>query len=199
MTYHGADVKCLLQYFNAVRIRPGLFWLKKKHLYLVSVLICLCGNINMHTHTHTQTHRVPLGAALPEEYKRPDGGLWLESCSGSERLTFLMTLPEVGLACLLRAVTWHTHGKQKREHKKLTTCISASIMYHKYFCIHYVKVQSKTKPTSSVFLLRISSCCLFWASSSFSWCCDTNTVKQLMTTLKLMVDWLDVITDKWRK
>lgn len=41
----------------------------KKHLYLAALLICLFGNIN------AQTHRVPLGAALPEEYMRPDGGL----------------------------------------------------------------------------------------------------------------------------
>lgn len=28
--------------------------------------------------------------------------------------------------------------------------------------------------TSSVFLLRISSCCLFWASNNFSWCWGGN-------------------------
>lgn len=64
-------------------------------------------------HWPTQTHRVPLGAVLPEEYMRPDGGLWVES--GSGRLTFLMTLPEVGLTCLLRAVTWHTRQTQEEQ------------------------------------------------------------------------------------
>lgn len=53
-----------------------------------------------------QTHRVPLGAVFPEEYMRPDGGgLCGESWTASGRLTFLITFPEVGLACLRRAVT----------------------------------------------------------------------------------------------
>lgn len=56
----------------------------------------------------TQTHQVPLGALLLEEYMRPEGGLCEESWTGSGRLTFRITLPEVGLTCLLRAVTWHT-------------------------------------------------------------------------------------------
>lgn len=55
--------------------------------------------------TCAQTHRVPFGAVLPEEYRRPDGGLCGESWTGSGRLAFLITFPEVGLACLLRAVT----------------------------------------------------------------------------------------------
>lgn len=73
---------------------PNILVKKKKKAFIFSSFPSL-------PLVHTQTHRVPLGATLPEEYKRPDGGLWVESCIGS----FLMTLPEVGLACLLRAVT----------------------------------------------------------------------------------------------
>lgn len=86
-----------------------------------------------------------------------------------------------------------THGKQKSEHRWGLKA------YHTYFCIHnvshafllhYVLCTTHTLCknsfflpllTSSVFLLRISSCCLFWASSNFSWCCNTITVS---TTVK---------------
>lgn len=40
--------------------------------------------------------------------------------------------------------------------------------------------------TSSVFLRSISSCCLFWASSSFSWCYRTEDTK-LIIKIQLML------------
>lgn len=80
--------------------------------YLLFASLRVCTKV-CSAHISVFTHRVPLGAALPEEYMRPDGGLWGESCTGSGILTFLMTLPEVGLACLLRAVTWHTLQTEK--------------------------------------------------------------------------------------
>lgn len=51
-----------------------------------------------------ELYLVPLGAPCPE-YIRPEGGRWDESWLGSGRLIFRMTFPEVGLACLLSAVT----------------------------------------------------------------------------------------------